>query len=127
MRMRTRRGFSLLAVMIALILLGVGIMALANTRNIVTAMQGRTAARTTELAIARAYMEVLRGRDPTTLVSEAAMQVDSQGQPSASGPYTRTVEVGVVQSNLKRVTVTVQAPRAGAPVALQTLVYVPST
>jgi Tfp pilus assembly protein PilV len=124
--LRSRKGFSLLAVMIALILLGVGVLALARTQTIVTSIQGRAATRTVELAIARGYMEVLRGRDASTIVPESATLVDADGQASATGPYTRTVDVVTLSSNLKRVTVSVQMPHSGGPIVLETLIYVRS-
>jgi type IV pilus assembly protein PilV len=125
--MRTNEsGFSLVSVLIALTILSVGIMALTRTNFVVLRAQREAASRTTAVAVARAYLEELRGRDAATLASESPVSVDEKGKTDATGVYTRSVEVIDQRPtlSLKRVTVTVTGPRIGAPVRLVTNAFV---
>jgi Tfp pilus assembly protein PilV len=124
MRTRKRAGFTLLSVMVALVMLVVGILGLARTLAVTTTVQGEAAMRTASLDIARGYMESLRARDAGLVVSEPAVRVDADGNPSATGAYTRAVEVLEESGNLKRVRVIVRAPKAMVPTVLETLIYV---
>ena len=122
-RARGRGGFTLISVLVALAILSIGLLALARTQAQLVRTQGNTAQRNIALAIARDYTEVLRSRDPTTLVSEPAIAVDGRGQPSASGRYSRTTVVTVLSTNLVRVQVQVTYPGGPAPIELLTLIY----
>jgi Tfp pilus assembly protein PilV len=121
---RNESGFSLVSVLIALTILSVGIMALARTNFVVLRAQREAASRTTALAVARAYLEELRGRNAGALATETPMPVDEEGKANSAGLYTRSVEVEDLATNLKRVTVTVTGPRLGAPVRLVTNAFV---
>jgi Tfp pilus assembly protein PilV len=120
---RRDSGFTLVSVLVALGILAIGLLALARAQAVMVASQGNTANRTTALAIARDYTEVLRSRDPATLVSEAPVAVDSRGQPAASGAYRRTTNVTILAANLLQVQVLVTYPRSGTPVDIITLIY----
>ncbi len=123
--MNNERGFTLISVLIALVLLSVGMMALSRTGATVVKAHAGAAARTTALAIARGHMEVLRSRDPRSLESESPVQVNETGAVDTQGAYTRTVTVTDLDHNLVRVELVVQFPRATQPVELITLAYVP--
>jgi prepilin-type N-terminal cleavage/methylation domain-containing protein len=124
---RRDRGFTLISVMVALVVVSVGLLALARAQASMVASQGNTANRTVGVTIARDYAEVLRARDPRTLVSEPAIRVDREGVPSGTGAYTRTTNVTVLAPNLLQVQVLVAYPRGGAPVEILTLIYRPTT
>jgi Tfp pilus assembly protein PilV len=121
---RRESGFSLVSVLIALTILSVGIMALTRTNFVVLRAQREAASRTTAVAVARAHLEDLRGRNAGTLANEAPISVDERGKTNAAGLYTRSVQVDSLATNLKRVTVTVTGPRIGAPVRLVTNAFV---
>jgi type IV pilus modification protein PilV len=118
-----RQGFTLISVLVALVILSVGLLALARTQAQLVKTQGNTAQRNTALTIARDYAEVLRSRDPATLVTEPAITVDGRGQASPSGAYSRTTVVTVLSINLVRVQVQVTYPHGPIPIELVTLIY----
>ena len=122
-RPQNEAGFTLVSVLIAITLLTVGLMALAKTQTVMVQTQAGVATRSTALAIAQGYTEVIRSRDPATLVSEAAVSVDDQGQPSAQGKFSRSTVVTDDATNLVRVRVQVDYPRARMPIEIITLIY----
>jgi type IV pilus assembly protein PilV len=122
---RARRGFTLISVIIAIVLLSVGVLALAGANATALRVFNTEGVRTTALQIARAHMESLRGRDPTTLTSEGAVAVNELGVPAAGGRFSRTVTVTTVDSALVSVQVQVTA-QTGRPVVLETQVFRPT-
>ena len=122
--MRNERGFTLISVLIAVVILAIGILALAKTSAGVVRASTEAATRTEAVSVARAYMEDVRSRQPIDLVSETAVSVGRDGQPDVSGPYSRSVVVSDVSSNLKSVRIVVTMPNATVPVELVTLAYV---
>lgn len=123
---RKDSGFTLISVMIAVILLNLGLIALAKTQGVLARSQGDTANRATALAIAQGYTEVIRSRNPSTLASEPAVQVDPEGQPAPGSPFSRATTVTADAANLLRITVTVTYPRGILPLTLVTLIYRPT-
>lgn len=121
---RNEQGFSLLSVMIAVVILAVGILALAKTSAGVVHAGTAAASRTEAVSLARAYMEEVRSRPPASLVSEAAVAVDREGVINAAGPYSRQVIVTDLATNLKNVRVVVIMPNNPIPVELVTLAFV---
>jgi hypothetical protein len=69
---------------------------------------------------------VIRSRDPAILASEGTIQVDANGLPAVSGAYSRSTSVTSDSPNLLRITVTVDYPRAAAPLSIVTLIYKPT-
>jgi hypothetical protein len=110
--------------MVAVVLLTVGILSLSRTQSLVLAAHTTAGTRTSALEIARTYLETLRSVDPATLQTQAALQVDETGTVSATGKYTRSVDVVDLGGNLKRVTVTVGTPTQKNTVSLMTMAYV---
>jgi type IV pilus assembly protein PilV len=90
-----------------------------NTIKYQTMAQNRTNA----LAIARAYLEEVRSRDPWSLQSEAAAQVGPDGVEDNAGVYTRKMTVTEERENLLLVELIVDFPRAEKPVKLVTYQY----
>ena len=125
--MTNESGFSLVSVLFALVLLAVGISALARSGAAVVEAHATTAARTQAVAIARGHMELIRGSDPDDLASETAIAVDEAGQPDVNGKFLRSVTVEDVEHNLVMVEVVVDYPRATEPVSLVTMAYIPAT
>lgn len=122
-RYASREGFTLISVMIAVMLLSVGLLALARTQSELVRAQATAATRSSALESARAYMEEVRARDPWTLASEGEVRIGMDGRPDATGPLRRTLAVEAAEANLMRVTVRVAGTRRDAPVELVTYVY----
>lgn len=118
-----RAGYSLLSVVVALVLLLVGIAALARTQMMAIRSQSGDAVRGQALALSVAYLEELRARDVTTIGSEALVNVDSLGAVNPNGRFQRQVIITNDAVNLLRVTVRVTPPGSTQPVSLVTLFY----
>ena len=123
--MRKESGFTLISVMIALVLLSVGIMALARAGGEVAVARTTAAVKTNAVAIARGHMEWLRSRPPQDLTDESAVWVSTAGQIDGTGPYMRSVKLATESATLINVKVIVDYPRAREPVEIVTLIYVP--
>ena len=121
--LRNEGGFSLISVLIAIVMLSVGLVALARSQSMLMTTQNRLANANTALSIARGYMEQVRGRDPWTLATEPPVAVDELGVVNAGGTYQRSMDVTLDASNLARVTVRVTFPRQTMPVEVITLIY----
>ena len=121
-----RRGFTLISVMIAVVILAVGVLALSRTLSGAMAMNTRAGLRTVALDIARQRMEFLRAQpagDIATFAEPSGVDVNEEGRPTSGGRYRRSVVVADVRTNLVSVTVTVTYPRGTTPVELITYVY----
>lgn len=120
---RSRRGFTLFTMLVALVLLGVGVGALANATSETLKSQTSAQNKTNAIAIARAYLESVRTRDPWQITSEGGTRVDADGASSSAGAYTKAMDAVVERSNLLRLTVTVAYPRMMSPVVLTTYLF----
>jgi type II secretory pathway pseudopilin PulG len=120
---RARRGFSLVAMMVAMVLLVVGLMALAGANAQTVTLQTIAQNRTNAIAITRAYVEQIRTRDPWLVQSEPDVRLSADGVPESGGAYRRSVRVQPLRSNLLQVEVTVQYPRGTQPVKLTTALF----
>lgn len=121
-----RRGFTLISVMIAVVILAVGVLALSRTLTGAIQANTRAGMRTIALDIARQRMEFLRAQRPADMADFAeatAVDVNEQGLPTTGGKYHRTVLVADVRLNLVSVTVRVTYPNGTTPVELVTYVY----
>jgi type IV pilus assembly protein PilV len=116
-------GFTLISVLIAIVMLSVGLVALARSQAMLMTTQNRLANANTALSIARGYMEQVRGRDPWTLATEPAIAVDEYGIANVAGTYRRSMDVTLDATNLVRTTVSVTFPRMTQPVQVITLIY----
>lgn len=121
-----KRGFTLISVMIAVVILAVGVLAL--SRTLTGAMQANTRAglRTIALDIARQRMEFLRSQPPGDMADFAeasGTDVNEEGRPVTGGKYRRTVIVADVRTSLVSVTIRVTYPNGTSPVELITYVY----
>ena len=122
----SRRGFTLLSVMIAVVILAVGVLALSRTLTGAMQMNTRAGMRTIALDIARQRMEFLRAQPPSDMAdfAEAApVDVNEQGRPVSGGKYQRSVLIADVRLNLVSVIVRVSYPNGTTPVELITYVY----
>lgn len=120
---RTRRGFSIISMLVAMILLGVGVSALAHSNGQTVTMQTLAQNRTNAIAIGRGYLELVRTRDPWTIESETPVNVDADGRVSANGRYRRMMTVTSNRQNLIRIEVRVDYPRATQPITLNTMLF----
>ena len=118
-----RRGFTVVSMLVAMILLGVGMMSLAGANAQTVTMQALAQNRTSAIALARAYLEQVRTRDPWTIQSESAVLLASDGTPSATGAFTRTMNVTVTRNNLIQIIINVTYPRGAQPVKLTTSLF----
>ena len=119
---RPDAGFSLISVMVAIILLSIGVVSVSQVLTQSVTMQTIVAMRTTGLDIARSYMEEVKGRDPLTLSSEAAVAVNDRGEEDGNGSYTRELIVQSVDLHLDEVVVIITLPRSN-PIRLVTWIY----
>lgn len=117
---RTRRGFTIVSMLVAIILLAVGLMSLAGANAQTVTMQTLAQNRTSAIAIARAYMEQVRTRDPWLITSESAVNLNSDGQAAGSGKFVRSLVVTQTRTNLIKIVVKVVYPRGSQPVELTT-------
>lgn len=120
---RARRGFTLVSMIVALVLLTVGLMSLASANAQTVTLQTVAQNRTNAIAIGRAYLEQLRTRDPWDLESESPVKLNADGVASSVGAYTRTVTVTTVRQNLVNLEVRVDFPRGARPVVLTTSIF----
>lgn len=120
---RGRRGFSMVSMIVALVLLGVGVGALGKSSAETLRYQNIAQNKTNAIAIARGYVENVRTRDPWLLQSESAVKVDADGSLSSSGLYSRAMEMTVERNNLVRLKISVKYPRMTDPVILTTFLY----
>ena len=121
--MRARRGFTLISMMVALVLLIVGVSALATANGSTVKLQTLAQNRTNAIALARSYVEQVRTRDPWMVESESAIRLNSDGTASSTGAYVRTLTVRETRNNLVEVEVRVDYPRASQPVKLITSLF----
>ena len=119
---RPDAGVGLISVMVAIVLLSIGILSVSQVLTQSVTMQTIVAMRTTGLDIARSYMEEVKGRDPLTLVSEAAVQVNERGEQDSGGAFTRELTVVSVDLHLDEIVVIVTLPRSN-PIRLLTWIY----
>ena len=117
---RTVRGFTIVSMLVAIILLAVGMMSLATASASTMTLQTQAQNRTNAIAIARGYLELVRTRDPWTLVSEGTVKLNADGQVASTGAFTRSMQVTVTRQNLLRVELAVSYPRSTQPVTLTT-------
>lgn len=120
MKTKSRRGFTIISMLVAIILLAVGLMSLAGANAQTVTMQTLAQNRTSAIAIARAYLEQVRTRDPWLIASESAVNLDSDGQVATGGKFIRTLTVTQLRNNLIRIVVDVRYPRGAQPVQLTT-------
>ena len=119
---RPDAGFSLISVMVAIILLSIGVVSVSQVLTQSVMMQTIVAMRTTGLDIARSYMEEVKGRDPLTIASEAAVAVNDRGVEDGNGSFTRELIVESVDLHLDQVVVIITLPRSN-PIRLVTWIY----
>jgi len=119
---RADAGFTMLSLIVSIVLLSVGVLAVSQTLTQSVAMQTVISLRKSALDVATAYMEEVKSRDPLTLDSESEVRVDEVGDLSTAGRFTRVLTVEPISQHLKRVTVSVTAPRS-SPVELTTVVW----
>lgn len=118
-----RRGFTLISMIVAIVLLTVGILALGNANTNTIKHQTMAQNRTNALAIARAYLEEVRSRDPWALESESPVLVGPDGVAANDGVYKRRMNITEERQNLLLVELIVDFPRAEQPVRLTTYQY----
>jgi type IV pilus assembly protein PilV len=117
---RVRHGFTVVSMLVAIVLLAVGLISLAGANAQTVTMQTLAQNRTSAIAIARAYMEQVRTRDPWLLESEPAEALNGDGVPASGGRFVRKLTVTVTRNNLIRIVVQVTYPRGTQPVELTT-------
>ncbi|MBU6367811.1 MAG: hypothetical protein KJT01_16465 [Gemmatimonadetes bacterium] len=112
-----------MSTLMAVVLLAIGITALAGASSKTVTLQAMAQNRTHAIAIAQSHLEALRMRDPWTVASEGAVAVGGDGIPAGTGLFRRRVIVEEVRSNLLSVTVQVRFPGGAVPVVLTTKLF----
>lgn len=120
---RTRSGFTIISMLVAIILLTVGLMALAGANAQTVTLQTLAQNRTSAIAIARAYVEEVRTRDPWLVQTETAVALNNDGVVDAGGAFQRSLTVTGIRQNLIRIDVRVTYPRGAQPVILTTSLF----
>lgn len=92
-RIQSQRGFGMISVLVAVVLLAVGIVALSSSSAFIVSMQTDAAERSRASAIAVAYMEQVKARPPTELSTESPVRVDEIGEPNDNGAFVRSLVV----------------------------------
>ena len=118
-----RRGFTLVSMIVAIILLAVGLSSLASANASTIKLQTLAQNRTNAIAIGRSYLEQVRTRDPWLVQSESAVRLGAEGTAEANGPYVRSMTVTETRQNLVKIEVKVDYPRSTTPVLLTTLLF----
>ncbi|MEP6779920.1 MAG: prepilin-type N-terminal cleavage/methylation domain-containing protein [Gemmatimonadaceae bacterium] len=121
--LRQSKGFTLVSMIVALILLAVGVGALANASAETLKSQTVAQNKTNAIAIGREYLEELRTRDAWTIQTEAPVNVNADGSASGDGKFSRGMILQIERQNLVRMTVTVNYPRMATPVVLTTFLF----
>ena len=122
-----RDGFTLISVIIAMMLLSVGVLALAGATQVSMGAVNSENTRNVALQLARSYLEQVRGRDAALLVTEPDARIDETGAANAAGRFRRTLTVeATADSALVRVRVNVSAQSGAWPVVMETLVFRPT-
>ena len=123
---RHERGFTLISVMIALVMLAVGVLALSSTLTSAAAANSSAGFRTVGLDIARQRMEWLRSLPPQDVAVNAepgGTTVNAEGQADNAGKFTRRVIVTDVRASLISVQIRVSYPGGTQPIELLTYIY----
>ena len=120
---RRRAGSSLVSTMMAMVLLAIGVMALAGASTNTVSVQTMAQNRTHAVAIARSHLETLRMGNPWDVETEAAVAVDADGVASGDGRFSRAVTVTELRRNLVQVMVSVTFPKGNSPVVLTTTLF----
>lgn len=125
-RPRGRAGFTLVSVIIAMVLLNVGVLALAGAMQVSMRVVNTENTRNTALQLARSYLEQVRGRNPDLLTTEPTTRIDETGAVNVNGRYQRTLTVAALtDTTLIRVRVDVASLSGARPVSMETLVFRP--
>lgn len=119
---RDDAGFSIVAVLVALILLSIGVLSVSNVLTQSVSMHTMGNQRTQAMYIAQTTMEGIRGMDPLAISAVAAHQVNEAGQADANGIYTREVTLFDAGRHLQGVNVIISAPRVET-ITLTTWIY----
>ncbi len=107
-----RRGFGLVSVLVAMVLIAVAAVALSSSSAFMASLQTDASERATAAAIAIGYMEDVKMRDPSRLTSEEPVRVNGTGAADAGGAFVRSLTVVREESvpDALRATVEVEYP-----------------
>jgi type IV pilus assembly protein PilV len=132
--MNGQRGFSLLEVLVAIVVLSIGALAVARGMGtaLATGIDAGEQTRASALAVDR--LEYLKSRPASEVDDEPAERIDARGLPDPDGPYVRSVAVTDASEgarpNTKEVTVRVEyqaGQRGPREVEVYTVLFVNDT
>lgn len=89
-----RGGFSILSVLIAVVLMGVGVAAVSSTSVYLLSLRTESTVRSTATGLAVTYMEEVKTRPTAGLASETSVTLNQQGEADPGGSFTREMVVG---------------------------------
>lgn len=107
------RGFSMISVLVAIVLLGIGAVTLSSLTAALLSVETDASERSTATAIGVAYMEDVKTRPRDALASEEPVRVNAAGARDDAGAFVRalTVEDEASVIDADRLTVRVRYPR----------------
>jgi type IV pilus assembly protein PilV len=120
--MKPRDGFTLISVLVAVMLLSVGIMALAGSQLYAVRTARIESARTQTIQLLSAYAEEVRARDPWSLADEGPTAVDETGTPNGAGNFRRLLQVSDEGTQLLRARLSMWTLQ-GDTVRIETLIF----
>lgn len=107
----SNRGSSLVSVIVALTLLSIGISTLVRSSAYSISVRTGSSNRASAVYIADTYLEQLKVRFNSMIVSETSVLVDRRGVVDPSGVFLRSVDIDrSIATDLIKTTVTVEYP-----------------
>lgn len=107
------KGFSLIEVMIAMVILVIGFAAIVQSSTYSTGVRHGTSSRASAVYVASSYLEEVKMRPDSVIVSESATTVSMDGAVDVNGPFIRTLVIDrSIAPDLFKATVTVEYPWA---------------
>jgi prepilin-type N-terminal cleavage/methylation domain-containing protein len=107
------KGFSLIEVMIAMVILAIGFAALIQSSTYSIGVRHGSSSRASAVYVAASYLEEIKMWPDSVIVSEPATPVSMDGIVDVFGPFTRTVVIDrTIAPELIKATVTVEYPWA---------------
>jgi hypothetical protein len=122
-------GYGMVSVLVAIVLLSAGVVVLSTSSVFLTSLRNEASVRSVAASLALGYMEGIKTRDRTTLVSEDPAKINEKGELDEGGDFLRVVDVAPDPSVVESVRVKVKVGYPGPlgrtrAVEVVTIIYV---